>query len=85
MNLFSTISLIRFFAYIGMPQLVHWFCFDLSHKINKVHWIDGNRQFFSSGKYRNGKKHGEFRKYNAEGEPIIIENTNSQLGVTKCI
>ena len=59
-----------------MPQLAHWFCFDLSHKIDKVHWIDGNRQFFASGKYMNGEKHGEFRRYDANGDPIVIEKYN---------
>ena len=30
-------------------------------------WKTGNRTFLSSGKYMNGKKHGEFRKYDSEG------------------
>ena len=66
----------RFFAFIGMPQLAHRFCFDLSHTIDKVHWTDGNRQFFSSGKFMNGKKHGEFRRYDENGHPIVIEKYN---------
>ena len=61
------------FAFIGMPQLAHRFCFDLSHTIDKAYWTDGKRQFFSSGKYINGKKNGEFRRYDADGNPIAIE------------
>ena len=66
----------RFFAYIGMPQLVHWFCFDLSHTLDKEYWKTGNRSFLSSGKYINGKKHGEFRRYDENGDPIVVEKYN---------
>ena len=76
MRSFINKILLRIFAFIGMPHLAHRFCFDLSHTIDKVHWTDGNRQFFSSGKYINGKKHGDFRKYDENGDPIVIENYN---------
>ena len=52
------------------------YCFDLSDKNDNMHWIDGNRQFFSSGKFMNGKKHGEFRRYDENGDPIVIEKYN---------
>ena len=67
MRSFINHILLRFFAYIGMPQLVHRFCFDLSHTLDKEYWKTGNRTFLSSGKYINGKKHGEFREYDSEG------------------
>jgi len=77
---------LRFFSYIGMPQLAHWFWFDFSNKIdrdqyssnkeNSYPWVDGNRQFFASGKYIHGKKHGEFRRYDADRNPIAVEKYN---------
>jgi len=76
MRSFINKILFRLFDFIGMPQLAHRFCFDLSNTIDKIHWTDGNRQFFSSGKYMNGKKHGEFRRYDAEGEPVMVEKYN---------
>jgi len=76
MRSFINKILFRLFDFIGKPELAHRFYFDLSHTIDKVHWIDGSRQFFSSGKYMNGKKHGEFRRYDEKGDPIIIEKYN---------
>ena len=29
-----------------------------------------------AGKYMHGKKHGEFRRYDAEGNPIAVEKYN---------
>tara|TARA_R110002126_G_scaffold117110_1_gene256851 strand:+ start:163 stop:450 length:288 start_codon:yes stop_codon:yes gene_type:complete len=65
MRLFINKILIRFFAFIGKPQLSNRFCFDQPPTFE--YWKTGNRTFLSSGKYMNGKKHGEFRKYDSEG------------------
>ena len=63
-------------AYFRYSDLAHSYSSDIRKKINNMHWVDGNRQFFSSGKYRHGKKHGEFRRYDADGNPIAIEKYN---------
>ena len=77
MRSFINFCILRFFTYIGKSHLASRYCFNLLKKNHKIHWIDGNRQFFFSGKYINGKKHGDFRKYNALGEPIMVEKYNS--------
>ena len=76
MRSFVNKILFRIFAFIGIPQLAHRFCFDLSETLDKAYWTDGNRQFFSSGKYMNGRKHGDFITYNNEGVPRTIEKYN---------
>ena len=76
MRSFINKILFRLFDFIGKPELIHRFCFDLSHTIDKEFWKTGNRAFRSSGKYINGKKHGEFRRYDENGDPIVIENYN---------
>jgi antitoxin component YwqK of YwqJK toxin-antitoxin module len=76
MRSYINFILLRFFAYFSKPQLASSFCFDLSNKNDNMHWVDGNRQFFASGKYIHGKKHGEFRRYDAEGNPIAVEKYN---------
>ena len=73
MRSFINKILLRIFTFIGMPQLAHRFCFDLSDTIDKEFWKTGNRTFLSSGKYINGKKHGEFRKYDSEGNFVEWE------------
>ena len=73
MRSFINSLLIKFYSFIDKPYFNKNCCFDTSFKNNNMHWIDGNRQFFASGKYINGKKHGEFRRYDADGNPIAIE------------
>ena len=73
MRSFINKILLIIFSFIGMPQLAHRFCFDLSDTIDKEFWKTGNRTFLSSGKYMNGKKHGEFRKYDSEGNFVEWE------------
>ena len=58
------------------PHLTYSYCSDLSKKNDNMHWTDGNRQLFSSGKYIHGKKHGEFRRYDADGNPIAVDKYN---------
>jgi antitoxin component YwqK of YwqJK toxin-antitoxin module len=76
MRSFINKILLSIFTFIRMPQLAHRFCFDLSDTIDKEFWKTGNRAFFSSGKYINGKKHGEFRRYDENGDPKVIEKYN---------
>ena len=73
MRSFINKILLSIFTFIRMPQLAHRFCFDLSDTIDKEFWKTGNRTFRSSGKYMNGKKHGEFRKYDSEGNFVDWE------------
>jgi len=73
MRSFINKILLSIFTFIRMPQLAHRFCFDLSDTIDKEFWKTGNRTFLSSGKYMNGKKHGEFRKYDSEGNFVEWE------------
>ena len=70
MRSFINSVLYKFYSLIDKKYLALNYCFDLSDKNENMHWIDGNRQFFASGKYINGKKHGDFRKYCKDG---IIE------------
>ena len=70
---FINTLLFKFYSFIDKRHLALNYCFDLSDKNDNMHWIDGNRQFFASGKYINGKKHGEFRRYDADGNPVAIE------------
>ena len=70
---FINTLLFKFYSFIDKRHLALNYCFDLSDKNDNMHWIDGNRKFFSSGKYINGKKHGEFRRYDVDGNPIAIE------------
>lgn len=65
MRSFINKILLRLFAFIGKPKLSNRFCFDLPPTFE--YWKTGNRTFLSSGKYINGKKHGEFREYDSEG------------------
>ena len=76
MRSFINSLLLKFYSLIDKRHLAENYCFDLSNKNDKMHWVDGNRQFFSSGKYRHGKKHGEFRRYDADGNPIAVEKYN---------
>lgn len=73
MRSFINKILFRLFAFIGKPELIHRFSFDLSNTRDKEFWKTGNRTFLSSGKYINGKKHGEFRKYDSEGNFVDWE------------
>ena len=73
MRSFINKILLRIFTFLRMPQFAHRFCFDLSDTIDKEFWKTGNRTFLSSGKYMNGKKHGEFRKYDSEGNFVEWE------------
>ena len=76
MRSFINSLLLKFYSLIDKRHLAENYCFDLSNKNDKMFWVDGNRQFFSSGKYRHGKKHGEFRRYDADGNPIAVEKYN---------
>ena len=76
MRSFINKILFRLFGFIGKPELIHRFCFDLSNTRDKEFWKTGNRTFRSSGKYINGKKHGEFRRYDENGDPKVIEKYN---------
>ena len=67
MRSFINKILFRLFAFIGKPELINRFSFDLSNTRDKEFWKTGNRTFLSSGKYINGKKHGDFRKYCKDG------------------
>ena len=67
MRSFINKILFRLFGFIGKPELIHRFSFDLSNTRDKEFWKTGNRTFLSSGKYMNGKKHGDFRKYCKDG------------------
>ena len=67
MRSFINKILFRLFGFIGKPELIHRFSFDLSNTRDKEFWKTGNRIFLSSGKYINGKKHGDFRKYCKDG------------------
>ena len=67
MRSFINKILFRLFGFIGKPELIHRFSFDLSNTQDKEFWKTGNRTFRSSGKYINGKKHGDFRKYCKDG------------------
>jgi antitoxin component YwqK of YwqJK toxin-antitoxin module len=73
MRSFINKILFRLFGFIGKPELINRFCFDLSNTRDKEFWKTGNRTFLSSGKYINGKKHGEFRKYDSEGNFVDWE------------
>ena len=73
MRSFINSVLYKFYSLIDKRYLGLNYCFDLSDKNENMHWIDGKRQFFASGKYINGKKHGEFRRYDADGNPIVVE------------
>ena len=73
MRSFINKILLSIFTFIRMPQLAHRFCFDLSNTRDKEFWKTGNRTFLSSGKYMNGKKNGEFRKYDSEGNFVEWE------------
>ena len=73
MRSFINKILFRLFAFIGKPELINRFCFDLSNTRDNEFWKTGNRTFLSSGKYMNGKKHGEFRKYDSEGNFVEWE------------
>ena len=76
MRSFINKILFSLFGFIGKPELIHRFSFDLSNTQDKEFWKTGNRTFLSSGKYMNGKKHGEFRKYDENGDPKAIEKYN---------
>ena len=76
MRSFINSLLFKFYSFIDKRHLAENYCFDLSNKNDNMHWTDGNRQFFASGKYMNGEKHGEFRRYDAEGNPIAVEKYN---------
>ena len=73
MRSFINKILFGLFGFIGKPELIHKFSFDLSNTRDKEFWKTGNRTFLSSGKYMNGKKHGEFRKYDSEGNFVEWE------------
>jgi len=73
MRSFINKILFGLFGFIGKPKLIHRFSFDLSNTRDKEFWKTGNRTFRSSGKYMNGKKHGEFRKYDSEGNFVEWE------------
>ena len=77
MRSFINLLLFKFYTLINKRHLALNYSFDLSDKNDNMHWIDGNRKFFVSGKYVNGKKHGEFRRYDENGDPVIIERYNA--------